>query len=198
MGSSDDDCTMVSDRNVINRRNVRADPHSAYRADRDFLILEVTSRVVAAAYQVLGLTSKTDRPKHVPIPDGIDQMSKLVKLQFLHKVAAKIVDELIVDEEMMDASIKTMISSQERKEMMDHMDIDKDGRFPCRFPDCSKSFKYNGKSRRKHELSHDSPVIVEAAPCNVTVHNLRLKIRQTVLTTFLVITLRFSRKVCTL
>ncbi|CAB3982609.1 Hypothetical predicted protein [Paramuricea clavata] len=117
------------------------------------------------------LTSKSDRPKHVPIPDGIDQMSKLVKLQFLHKVAAKIVDKLIVDEEMMDASIKTMISSQERKEMMDHMNIDKDGRFPCRFLDCSKSFKYNGKSRQTHELSHDPPVIVDDAPCNVTVHN---------------------------
>lgn len=152
VGSSDDDCTIVSERNIVNRRNVGADPHTAYRADRDFLILEVTSQVIAAAYQVLGLTSETDRPKHLPIPDGIDQMTKQVKLQFLNKVAAKIVGELIVDEVMMDASIKTMISSQERKEMIDHMDIDKDGRFPCRFPDCSKSFRYNGKSRQKAQI----------------------------------------------
>ena len=39
-GKSDNDsCTLYSDRTLINRRNVRADPKCAYRADRDFLPL---------------------------------------------------------------------------------------------------------------------------------------------------------------
>lgn len=36
-----------------------------------------------------------------------------------------------------------------------------EGRFPCRFPGCNKSFKYNGKTRRNHELSHEPPVQVD-------------------------------------
>ena len=60
--SSDDHCTLFADRNLINRRNVREDPHSAYRPDRDFLILEVKARILAAAFHVLGLKSKDEKP----------------------------------------------------------------------------------------------------------------------------------------
>ncbi|CAB3993978.1 Hypothetical predicted protein [Paramuricea clavata] len=64
--SSDDECSIMYDRNVINRRNVIEDPHQAYRADKDFLVLEVTARVIFAAYQVLGLSESTSQPKHFP------------------------------------------------------------------------------------------------------------------------------------
>ena len=33
------------------------------------------------------------------------------------------------------------------------------GVFPVDFPD-AQSFKYNGSSQKKHELSHDPPVVV--------------------------------------
>ena len=78
--SSDDECTMMSDKNVINRRNVKEDPHIAYRADRNFLVLEVTSRVIAASYKVLGLTSRADKRKIVSIPEDINEWSKLRQL----------------------------------------------------------------------------------------------------------------------
>ena len=102
---SDNKCTMMLDKNVINRRNVKEDAHAAYRADRDFLILEVTPSVIAASYKVLFLMSKADKPKIFPIPEDINWWSKLKKLQFLHKAAAKIV-EIMADKEMTDASIK--------------------------------------------------------------------------------------------
>ena len=62
--SSDDHCTLFADRNLININliNVREDPHSAYRPDRDFLILEVKARILAAAFHVLGLKSKDEKP----------------------------------------------------------------------------------------------------------------------------------------
>ena len=53
-----------------------------------------------------------------------------------------------------------MISGQERQEMINQIELNADGEFPCRFPGCSKSFKYNGKSRKNHELSHDPPVLI--------------------------------------
>ena len=50
--SDGDICTMYSDRTLINRRNVVNDPKNAYAANRDFLILEVKARVIAAAMEV--------------------------------------------------------------------------------------------------------------------------------------------------
>ena len=151
---------MFADRNLINRRNVREDPHTAYRADRDFMVLEVTARVVAAAFVVLGLESKQDKPKHFTIPENLSSQSRFHQLQFLHNAAAKIVDEVVIDETMMNGSLEKLISVQERQEILKQLELNEDGRFPCRFPGCQASFKYNGKSRRRHELGHNPPVVV--------------------------------------
>ena len=151
---------MFADRNLINRRNVRDDPHTAYRADRDFMVLEVTARVIAAAFLVLGLESKQDKPKHFTIPENLASQNKFYQLQFLHKAAAKIVDEVVIDETMMNGSLEEMISIQERQEILNQLDLNEDGRFPYRFPGCKASFKYNGKSRKRHELGHNPPVVV--------------------------------------
>ena len=100
------------------------------------------------------------QPKNLPIPDDLTNWHSLEKLQFLHKAAALVVDQLVVDKEMMDKTIENMISAQERQTLIDQIELNADGRFPCRFPGCSKSFKYNGKSRKNHELSHDPPVVI--------------------------------------
>ena len=114
------------------------------------MVLEVTARVVAAAFHVLGLKSRQDKPKNFPIPEDLASQSRLHQLQFLHKAAAKIVDEVVID----------FVSMQERQEILNRLQLNEHGRFPCRFPGCQTSFKYNGKSRRRHELSHDPPVVI--------------------------------------
>ncbi|CAB3993979.1 Hypothetical predicted protein [Paramuricea clavata] len=53
-----------------------------------------------------------------------------------------------------------MISVQERQDLITQQELNQEGRFPCRFPGCPKSFKYNGKNRKKPELSPDPPVNV--------------------------------------
>ena len=147
---------MHFDRNVINRRNVREDPHTAYQPDRDFLILEVKACVIAAALEVLNIPSKTEQPKNLAIANW----NKLERLQFLHKAAAMVVDKLVVDKAMMDETIQSTISAQERQEMINQIELNADGHFPCRFPGCSKSSKWNGKSRKKHDSVHDPPVLL--------------------------------------
>jgi hypothetical protein len=47
-----------------------------------------------------------------------------------------------------------VVSSQEKQKLLDKQDLTPDGRFPCRFPGCQHSFKYDGKSRIKHESKH--------------------------------------------
>ena len=136
--SSDDECTVYSDRNVINRRNVREDPHTAYRPDRDFLVLEVTARVIAAAFEVFGIARKNEKPNNLPLPENLATLRRLKKLQFLHKAAGMIVDKLVVNKDMMYNTIQTML----RQELINQTELNPEGRFPCRFPGCSKSFKY--------------------------------------------------------
>ena len=102
----------MSDRNVINRQNVREDPHKAYKADRDFFVLEITARVICAAYYVFGLMDSSSEPKNLHIPSDIVDQCKMKKLRFLHNAAAKIVDELVDNKDMMDSTIQTMVSAQ--------------------------------------------------------------------------------------
>ena len=38
--------------------------------------------------------------------------------------------------------------------------VDENGRYPCRFPGCKKTYSFDGKRRKDHEASHDPPVVV--------------------------------------
>ena len=60
------------------------------------------------------------------------------------------------------------MTEQEKENLLGQQNLTPDGRFPCRFPGCSSSFKYNGKSRRNHELKHNPPVQVEDPPTEIT------------------------------
>ena len=48
--------------------------------------------------------------------------------------------------------------------------VDKDGRYPCRAPSCSKTFAQNGKWRKDHEATHNPPVIIEEPIVNHTLN----------------------------
>ena len=142
-----------SDRTLINRRNVKADPKSACRADRDFLLV-LKSRIIATVMTVLGFENKSGQPKNFPLPEDLDDQSKLSKQQYLHKAAGKVVDKLVFTHSLVEKAISDCISIQDNNER----------RFPCRFPGCPQTFKYGGKQRQTHEMSHDPPPIPEQQP----------------------------------
>lgn len=87
-----DICTLFSDHTLINRRNVTGDPHSCYRAKRDFLNVVFQSRVITAAMVVLGFSDKTSGPTKYPLPSNMDKMRKSQKLKLLSEISAKVVD----------------------------------------------------------------------------------------------------------
>jgi len=66
------------------------------------------------------------------------------------------------------AIVNAVVTVQEKENLLGQQNLTPDGRFPCRFPGCSSTFKYNGKSRRNHELKHNPPVQVEDPPNKVT------------------------------
>ena len=154
--SENDSCTLYSDRTLINRRNVKADPKTAYRADRDLFVLVVQSRVIAAAIELLGFEDKSSHPTKYPLPEGIEAQSKESKRHYLHKAAAIIVDTLVIEDSLHDLFNK-IAASQEEEDRTNQQPQNYDGRYPCRIEGCKQSFKYDGTSRRKHELTHNQP-----------------------------------------
>ena len=95
----------------------------------------------------------------------MDVLSKSEKLHCLHELAGKVVDAYVFDQHTsVDALVYSVLSEEERESLLQQQELTPTGKFPCRFPGCEKSFKYNGKSRRSHELKHDPPVQVEEQP----------------------------------
>lgn len=74
------------------------------------------ARILAAAFHVLGLKSKDKKPQHYPFPEDLPNWNKLQRLQFLHKAAGMIVDEIVIDEAMMNGSLQELVSYEERRE----------------------------------------------------------------------------------
>lgn len=150
-----DSCTLNSDRILINRRNVKSDPQTAYHADRDFLILVLKSRVIAAGMAVLGFADKESQPSKYPLPADIDKQPKGRRLQYLHKAASMIVDKFVFNDDSVNRLLDDILTSQQAQDVQDQQDRNADGRFPCQFPGCQFSFKVDGASRRRHKLTHD-------------------------------------------
>lgn len=157
---------MFSDRTLINQRNVTNDPKSSYRANRDFLITVVESRVIVCAMKVLGLRGRKDKTQKI-LPEGVEKMSKSSKLDLLLNLSAKIVDEYILDRSATNQMVDNILLHHEKENARNAEQLTANGRFPCRFPGCEKSFKYNGKRRTDHELSHDPPVEITDKPPSV-------------------------------
>lgn len=167
--SANDSCTLFSDKNLLNHRNVTGDVQSSYRADRDFLEIVFQSRIIAAAKKVLGFENKTGKPTKFNLPSNMDLMKKSDKLNCLHELAGKVVDAFVFyQSSSVGAIVNTVVTEQEKENLLRQQKLTDDGRFPCRFPGCDSSFKYNGKSRRNHQLNHNPPVQVEEPPFEVT------------------------------
>lgn len=101
------------------------------------------------------------------IPDKLEEQDNITKLKYLHKAAAKVVDEIVIDQSTFATLIKNATAVQE-EESSDNQQLNADGRFPCRYPECPKLFKCDGKARRKHEAVHDPPVVITTQECSNT------------------------------
>lgn len=156
---------MFSDRNLINRGDVAGDVTSSDRPDRDFLQIVFQSRVIAAAKKVLGFENKTGKSKMFNLPSRIDLLKKSEKRNRLHELAGKVVDEFVFDQSFsVDAIVNVVVTERETENLLGQQNLTPDGRFPG----CSSTFKYDGKSRRNHELKHNPPVQVEDPPTETT------------------------------
>ena len=130
---------MYSDRNLVNRRNVKGDVTAAANACRRFFVFEVEARIIAATLQILGMKKlDDDEPTMHKFPSAAHTRTDDKKV-YLQKISSLVVDQFVVDHKRntdMEVSVQSMQQDQDQQP-------DVYGRFPCRFPGCSKTFFTN-------------------------------------------------------
>ena len=111
---------------------------------------------------VLGFANKSGAPAKHTLPENLQSLKKAEKLDCLHEMSTKVVDEFVFQHSaIVNDLVNHVVTEEERDEILNRQELTPEGRFPCRYPGCERSFKYNGKSRRTHELTHDPPVQIE-------------------------------------
>ena len=163
---------MYSDRNLVNRRNVKGDVTAAANACRRFLQLEVETRVVAAAMEILGMSSLDDeKPTKNAPPDSTDA-TDVAKKSYLRRIASLIVDTYVIDQQRnLDIQQSVQMVEHEQGARQQEITVDREGRrrFKCRAPGCNKDFAHDGKLRRDHEAKHNPPVAIDQIPARLFV-----------------------------
>ena len=121
------------------------------------------SRVIAAAAEVLGITSSDqDRPTKNLLPNPKNATTE-AKHAYLRRVATLVIDDYVIDqprnEKMRQSAGIIQYESTARQQ-----ELTPDGRFRCRAPGCTRTFAHDGKVRRDHEAGHRPPVIIDPPP----------------------------------
>ena len=109
----------------------------------------------------LGLEHKNSPPTCFTIPEDISSLSKLKELDILHEAAGIVVPKFVFKGDGLSSMINDIITTQEKEVIRNGQELTDNGRFPCSFQGCPFSFKFDGKSRRKHELTHNPPPVIE-------------------------------------
>ena len=155
--SAGDKCTLYSDRNLINRRNVRENVDAAVNPCRKFFELEIKARLIASAVHELGMNNLSDSPTGEFCQPNLPEASDIEKKEYLHKVASRVVDSYVIRRENVESIFNSLLAAEE-DEASNRRNQTDDGRFICNFPGCGKTFKVNGKRLRDHESTHNPPI----------------------------------------
>ena len=118
-------------------------------------VLAVKARVLAAGMAILGMKSLDQSPTQNSFPASLVSGSKTAQKVYLRSIAEQIIDKFVIDTEAVDSLLDRLVSEQVQEDRRRNQAQTPDGRYPCRVPGCTRSFKYDGKSRIKHEQTHE-------------------------------------------
>lgn len=130
-----------------------------YSNCKQFLMLELETRVVAMGMHILGMQNLTDVPE-TNIPPKEDSPGILKNL-YLHRISNMIYEKYVSEEKFGTDMMKAILVEEEAEDLRSRQSVDENGRYPCRFPNCDKTYAKDGKRRRDHEASHVPPVHIE-------------------------------------
>jgi hypothetical protein len=117
-----------------------------FSACKQFFNMEIEARVVAAALNILEINTTDDKPAENFVPPSLETASLATKREFLKDLSSRIVDKFILHEDKVNTLIKDLENYKGSS--------DSNGRYPCRYPGCTKTFSHDGKRCISHEKTH--------------------------------------------
>ena len=135
-----------------------ADAQHKPAACKRFLNVVLGAQIITAGLQFFGMNTVKDKPTKNGFSESMKDVIKPVKQKYLQSTAIKFISTFIVDAELYAKHFMNISSLQEWEDYETTQEMNPDGRYPCRFRGCQSSFRYNGRSRRQHELTHDPPL----------------------------------------
>ena len=130
--------------------------------NRDFPSVVFQSRVITAALKVLGFADQSGMPTKHQLPD-FELLKKSEKLDCMHKLAAKVVDEFVFqNSSVVNDIVDSGLTRQKKDDLLQQQEHLKE-EFQAGFQVVT-----NHLSRRSHELSHEPPVQLEEEPPTLT------------------------------
>ena len=120
--------------------------------------MEIELRVLAATLDFMQITSLDDSPSEDVLPSSLHDSPAPVQQKFLKDLAFNVLDTFSVKE----ANINDLKEKLQKERSIDFRVAN--GRFGCRFPGCTNSFTFDGKSRIRHEKTHGMHSCSSALP----------------------------------
>ena len=93
--SGTDHGTLYQLRNLVQRRNVGQKPKKDFNAHDDFFNLVITSHILAAAMEILGMETLEDDPSECLFPPNIGTLSSTERKEVLQQVVSVIVNSYV-------------------------------------------------------------------------------------------------------
>ncbi|KAL9955364.1 hypothetical protein ACROYT_G036674 [Oculina patagonica] len=162
--SACDRTSLFALRNLVNWRDVVTDAEHKPAPCKRFLNLVLDAQIIAAGLKFFGMKNVNDKPTENGFSESMKERIKPVKLKYLQTTVLKFICTYIVDIELYKTHFSNIDLLQEWEDHEANQVVNLDGRYPCRFSGCQASFRYDGRSRRQHELAHDPPPEIKEVP----------------------------------
>lgn len=98
----------------------------------DSLSLVFKSRLMAVAMKVLGIDGKSGIPTRHSLPPNTDKLNKSERLDCLHELLAKVVDEFVLQSSSAVNALVDNVLTEQEKDILNQQGLTPEGRFPCR------------------------------------------------------------------
>ena len=153
----------------MNWRDVVTDAEHKPAPCKRFVNLILDADIIAAALEFFCMETTDDEPtKHI-INEVLKTSIKAVRQRYFYRVIKEFIETYIVNGKLYENHFFNIQALQEWETAQANQPILADGRYPCRFPGCSSSYKYDGVNRRRHEMSHDPPPTIPEIPAMISI-----------------------------
>lgn len=162
--SACDKTSLFALRNLVNWRDVVTDAQQKPAPCKRFMDLILDADIIAAALDFFGMADVNDSPTKHGFSNEMENNIRAVRARYFSKVMKEFIMSFIVDGTLYEKHFANIHALEEWEAVQRNQPVLDNGRYPCRFPGCSSSFKHDGLHRMRHELSHDPPPSIPEEP----------------------------------